>query len=144
MSLEIVIVDPTTFNTASFPPFKCDSLHSRWSVTSLQGPGERNFNAVSHKPKLTWTDWIELNWCACWLMGYGIKVSYPRPPQWRHRSPGYFTSHVEWKWISVSVSGLHTSYSKSLYAHLFCSAAQESVVFKIISSLATTSPCAAT
>ena len=21
-------------------------------------------------------------------MGYGIKISYPRPPQWRHRSPG--------------------------------------------------------
>ena len=23
---------------------------SRWSVTSLRGPGQRNFNAVSHKP----------------------------------------------------------------------------------------------
>ena len=64
-------------------------LHlTRWSVTSLRGPGERNFNAVSHKPKLTGTDWIELNWCARWFMGYGIKISFPRPPQWRHRSPG--------------------------------------------------------
>ena len=25
-------------------------------MTSLRGPGERNFNAVSHKPKLTGTD----------------------------------------------------------------------------------------
>ena len=23
-----------------------------------------------------------------WFMGYGIKISFPRPPQWRHRSPG--------------------------------------------------------
>ena len=57
-------------------------------MTSLRGPGERNFNAVSHKPKLTGTDWIELNWCARWFMGYGIKISFPRPLQWRHRSPG--------------------------------------------------------
>ena len=47
-------------------------------MTSLQGPGERNFNAVSHKPKLTGTDWIELNWCVRWFMGYGIKISFPR------------------------------------------------------------------
>ena len=59
-------------------------------MTSLRGPGERNFNAVSHKPKLTGTDWIELNWCARWFMGYGIKISFPRPPQWRHRSPWKF------------------------------------------------------
>ena len=58
------------------------SIHTGWSVTSLRGPGERNFNAVSHKPKLTGTDWIELNWCArSWLMGYGIKISIPRAPQ---------------------------------------------------------------
>ena len=31
-------------------------------MTSLRGPGESNFNAVSHKPKLTGKDWIELNW----------------------------------------------------------------------------------
>ena len=31
-------------------------LASRRSVTSLGGPGERNFNAVSHKPKLTGKD----------------------------------------------------------------------------------------
>ena len=61
---------------------------TRWSVTSLREPGERNCNAVSHKPKLTGTDWIELNWCPRWFMGYGIKISFPRPPQWRHRSPG--------------------------------------------------------
>ena len=64
--------------------------YSRWSMTSLRGPGERNFNAVSHKPKLTGTDWIELNWCARWFMGYGIKISFPRPPQWRLRSPGCY------------------------------------------------------
>ena len=57
-------------------------------MTSLRGPGKRNFNAVSHKPKLTGTDWIELNWCARWFMGYCIKISLPRAPQWRHRSPG--------------------------------------------------------
>ena len=66
----------------------CLDEYSRWSVTSLRGPGERNFNVVSHKPKLTGTDWIELNWCARWFMGYSIKISSPRSPQWRHRSPG--------------------------------------------------------
>ena len=35
-----------------------------------------------------WREQIELNWCARWLMGYGIKISFPRLPQWRHRSPG--------------------------------------------------------
>ena len=32
-------------------------------------------------------------------MGYGIKISFPRPPQWRHRSPGFlkFLSFVEWQ-----------------------------------------------
>ena len=68
---------------------------TRWSVTSLRGPGERNFNAVSHKPKLTGTDWIELNWCARWFMGYGIKISFPRPPQWRHRSPGKVCTYLD-------------------------------------------------
>lgn len=28
-----------------------------------------------------------LNLCALWLMGYAIKTSFPRPPQWRHGSP---------------------------------------------------------
>ena len=54
-------------------------ITARWSVTSLRGPGERNFNAVSHKSKLTGTDWIELNWCARWFMGYGIKILSPGP-----------------------------------------------------------------
>ena len=77
------------WQTEFSPSFSFLHSHSsRWSVTSLRGSGERNFNAVSHKPKLTGTDWIELNWCACWFMGYGIKISFPRPPQWRHRSPG--------------------------------------------------------
>ena len=75
-------------------------LSTRWSVTSLRGPGERNFNAVSHKPKLTGTDWIELNWCARWFMGYGIKISFPRPPQWRHRSPGMnYTPNPDQNWL---------------------------------------------
>ena len=64
---------------ASYHQVICDVIAGAWG---------KKFNAVSHKPKLTGTDWIELNWCARWLMGYGIKISFPRPPQWRHRSPG--------------------------------------------------------
>ena len=26
-----------------------------------------------------------------WFMGYGIKISIPRPPQWRHRSPSFLS-----------------------------------------------------
>ena len=32
----------------SFDKEKFLEISSRWSVTSLRGPGERNFNAVSH------------------------------------------------------------------------------------------------
>ena len=35
----------------------------------------------------SWREQIELNWCTRWLMGYGIKISIPRPPRWRRRSP---------------------------------------------------------
>ena len=49
---------------------------SRWSVTSLRGPGERNFNAVSHKPKLTGTDWIGARVC---LWGTTLKFLSPGP-----------------------------------------------------------------
>ena len=82
-----------------FCPLFVVIVYPRWSVTSLRGPGERNFNAASHKPKLTGTDWIELNWCARWFMGYGIKISFPRPLQWRHRSPG----HEAWIFAQFSV-----------------------------------------
>ena len=37
-----------------------------------------------------WKHSFELNWCARWFMGYAIKISFPRPPQWRHRSLGYY------------------------------------------------------
>ena len=83
---------------------------SRWSVTSLRGPGERNFNAVSHKPKLTGTDWIELNWCAHWLMGYGIKISIPRSPQWRHRSPTCFSQIGTFCRGDICISGTEIPY----------------------------------
>jgi len=41
-------VDSPSRQTFSKPTWPNDI--SRWSVTSLRGPGERNFNAVSHKP----------------------------------------------------------------------------------------------
>ena len=66
------------------------SMHSRWSVTSLRGPGERNFNAVSHKPTRAPIQFNSICSRHLWFMGYGIKISFPRPPQWRHRSPGCY------------------------------------------------------
>ena len=60
---------------------------SRWSVTSFWGPGDRNFNAVSHQPTLAPIQFNSICSRQLWLMGYGIKISFPRPPQWRHRSP---------------------------------------------------------
>ena len=29
-----------------------------------------------------------------WFMGYGIKISFPRPPQWRHRLPSGCTEEI--------------------------------------------------
>ena len=57
-------------------------------MTSLRGPGERNFNAVSHKPTRAPIQFNSICSRQLWFMGYGIKISFPRPPQWRHRSPG--------------------------------------------------------
>ena len=71
----------------TFPVFVPPSLTS-WSVTSLRGPGERNFNAVSHKPTRAPIQFSSICSRQLWFMGYGIKISFPRPPQWRHRSPG--------------------------------------------------------
>ena len=54
-------------------------------------------------------------WCARWFMGYGIKISFPRPPQWRHRSPGCFEGNTapptlpQRNWVRPSV---HTNLSR--------------------------------
>ena len=109
----ILYVGPLSVGTSHHCLNKRDL--SRWSVTSLRGPGERNFNALSHKPELTGTDWIELNWCARWFMGYGIKISFPRPPQWRHRSPG-LESHCLANVILYHV----TEFSCRLHVHHIC------------------------
>ena len=50
--------------------------------------GERNFNVVSHKPTRAPIQFNSICSRQLWFMGYGIKISFPRPPQWRHRSPG--------------------------------------------------------
>ena len=63
---------------------------SRWSVTSLRGLGDRNFNAVSHQPTRAPILFNSICSRQLWFMGYGIKISFPRPPQWRHRSPGKY------------------------------------------------------
>ena len=39
-------------------------------------------------------------------MGYGIKISFPRPSQWRHRSPGLYLSDLQQKrLLNVSCLG---------------------------------------
>ena len=54
----------------------------------------------------SWREQIELNWCARWLMGYGIKISIPRPSQWRHRSPRFWCTK-ETKLIEFQFKSLH-------------------------------------
>ena len=54
----------------------------------IAGHGERDFNAVSHKPTRALIQFNSICSRQLWFMGYGIKISSPRPPQWRHRSPG--------------------------------------------------------
>ena len=59
-------------------------------MTSLLTCWWRKYLATSssHQPNLA--PWFEnsSHWCTRWFMGCGIKISFPRPPQWRHRSPG--------------------------------------------------------
>ena len=76
------------------------STTTRWSVTWLRGPGERNFNAISHKPTRAPIQFNSICSRQLWFMGYGIKISFPRPPQWRHRSPG--SEHPNKLWFSSS------------------------------------------
>ena len=49
-------------------------------MTSLRGPGERNFNAISHKPTRAPIQFNSMCSRQLWFMGYGIKISFPRPP----------------------------------------------------------------
>ena len=48
-------------------------------MTSLRGPGQRNFNAVSHKPTRAPIQFNSICSRQLWFMGCGIKISFPGP-----------------------------------------------------------------
>ena len=48
-------------------------------MTSLRGPGERHYNALSHQPTRAPIQFNSICSPQLWFMGYGIKISFPGP-----------------------------------------------------------------